>query len=428
MGKEKGIKGMNKEKSIEQATEEFAADLISKGLCAPKGFKANGIATGIKSDSSKRDMSLIFSEKPAKGVAVYTKNLVKGAPLLVTAQHLENGVCQGILCNSGNANTCTKDGVEIANEACELLGKSLGISAKDIVVASTGVIGVPLSIEPFKKGIPLLAEGLSEDGSTFAAQGILTTDTNIKEVAVQFKIGERDCKLGGIAKGSGMIHPNMATMLCFLTSDVDISLELMKKALKFAVDQSFHQISVDGDTSTNDMVVLMANGMADNPEIAIEGKEYLVFAQALKQVTIQLAKAVAWDGEGASKGITCLVEGSNNNEIARKLAKSVIQSSLVKTAIFGADANWGRVLCALGSVEEAEGLETAEVWFSSPKGRVMVCENGYSKPFDEDAARIILEEREVTIEVNLKVGLEKGVAWGCDLTYDYVKINGDYRT
>ena len=424
----KGIKGMSKEKSIEQGTKEFVIDIVTKGVCAPKGFKASGIASGIKSNLNKRDMSLIFSEKPAKGVAVYTKNLVKGAPLLVTAQHLENGVCQGILCNSGNANTCTKDGIEIANEACELLSKTLGIPPNDIVVASTGVIGVPLPIEPFKKGIPLLVESLSEEGSIFAAQGILTTDTSIKEVAVQFKIGETLCKLGGIAKGSGMIHPNMATMLCFLTSDVNISLELLKKALKSAVDQSFHQISVDGDTSTNDMVVLMANGMADNQEIGIEGKEYLAFVQALKQVTTKLAKDVAWDGEGATKGLTCLVEGCNNDEIARKLAKAVIQSSLVKTAVFGADANWGRVLCALGSVEEAEGLETAELWFSSPKGRVMVCENGYSKPFDEDAARRILEEREVTIEVNLKVGVEKGVAWGCDLTYDYVKINGDYRT
>lgn len=408
----------------EQATIEF----VRKGVCAPKGFKASGCHTGIKSNPEKKDMALIFSEKIAKGVAVYTKNLVKGAPLIVTKDHLDDGFCQGILCNSGNANTCTKNGIEVANQSCKLLGQALGILPENIVVASTGVIGVPLSIEPFKNGVNNLASTLSEEGSDFAAQGILTTDTKIKEAALQFKIGGKVCKVGGIAKGSGMIHPNMATMLCFLTSDVNISADLMKKALKVAVDQSFHQISVDGDTSTNDMVVLMANGLAENPEINFEGKEYHVFLQAMKEITAKLARDIAWDGEGASKGITCQVEGGENPETARRLAKAVIQSSLVKTAVFGADANWGRVLCALGSVEGARGLENADLCFSSRKGRVMVCESGYSKTFDETTAKTILEEKEVTIEVKLDAGKGKGAAWGCDLTYDYVKINGDYRT
>lgn len=408
--------------------EDFTIGFIENGVCAPKGFKASGIATGIKSNKKKRDMSLIFSEQVALGAAVYTKNLVKGAPLIVTADHLDNGFCQAILCNSGNANTCTKDGVEVANKSCQILGKNLGISSGDVIVASTGVIGVSLSIDPFEKGIPHLVECLSKEGSEFAAQGILTTDTKIKETALEFKIGGKICKIGGMAKGSGMIHPNMATMLCFITTDVNISLDLMKKALKSAVDQSFHQISVDGDTSTNDMVVLMANGMANNPKISGEGKEYDIFIQALKQVSVKLAQDIAWDGEGASKGITCSVEGAETIELARRLAKAVIQSSLVKAAVFGADANWGRVLCALGSVEEAKGLEGADLWFASEKSRVMVCEGGSSKVFDEAAAKMILEESQVTIEVKLDVGKESGLAWGCDLTYDYVKINGDYRT
>lgn len=411
-----------------QNEENSQIQPVDKGVCAPKGFKASGYHAGIKSDPNKKDMSLIFSEKPANGVAVYTKNLVKGAPLIVTADHLKDGTCQGILCNSGNANTCTRDGEEVAYKSCLILAESLEIPSENIIVASTGVIGVPLSIKPFEDGIPHLVANLSENGSCFAAQGILTTDTIIKEAAVKFKIGKELCKLGGIAKGSGMIHPNMATMLCFLTSDVSISLELMKKALKSAVDQSFHQISVDGDTSTNDMVVLMTNGMSENPEITVEGKEYHVFLEALKQVTTQLARDIAWDGEGASKGITCIVEGAEEQETARKLAKAVIQSSLVKTAVFGADANWGRVLCALGSIEGAKGLELADIWYSSALGKIMVCKEGYSKPFDEVTAKRILEEKEITIEVKLKEGNGTGIAWGCDLTYDYVKINGDYRT
>jgi glutamate N-acetyltransferase/amino-acid N-acetyltransferase len=420
----KGKGDMGQEVLIEASKIRF----IENGVCAPRGVKASGIATGIKSNKNKRDMSLIFSEQPALGVAVYTKNLVKGAPLIVTADHLDNGLCQAILCNSGNANTCTKDGVEVADKSCQLLGKALGISSGDIIVASTGVIGVPLSIEPFEKGIPHLVECLSKEGSEVAAQGILTTDTRTKETALEFKIGEKTCKIGGMAKGSGMIHPNMATMLCFITTDVKISIDMMKKALKSAVDLSFHQISVDGDTSTNDMVVLMANGMAENPDIAGEGEDYDVFIKALNQVAVKLAQDIAWDGEGASKGITCSVKGAETSELARRLAKAVIQSSLVKAAIFGADANWGRVLCALGSVEEAKGLEGADLWFASEKARVMVCEGGCSKTFDEAAARMILEESKVTIEVKLDVGKESGLAWGCDLTYDYVKINGDYRT
>lgn len=411
-----------------QSIGESSLNYIEKGVCAAKGYKASGISAGIKSNLKKNDMSLIFSEKQAKAVAVYTKNLVKGAPLLVTAKHLENGICQGVLCNSGNANTCTKDGIDIARRACELMGENLGVSAKDIAVASTGVIGVPLPFQPFKKGIPLLVEALSKEGSKAAAQGILTTDTRTKEIAVNFRIGGKQCTIGGMAKGSGMIHPNMATMLCFLTSDVNISLNLMEKALKTAVDLSFHQISVDGDTSTNDMVLLMANGMANNNEILLQDEEYDIFLKGLIEVTTKLAKDVAWDGEGATKGLTCLVEGAGDLVIARELAKAVIQSSLVKTAVFGADANWGRVLCALGSVENAQGLDKATVCFSSSKGSVIVCENGHSKVFDEALTKGILEEKEITIEVILKAGKEKGIAWGCDLSYDYVKINGDYRT
>ncbi len=402
--------------------------LISGGVCAAKGFTANGIHCGIRKNKTKRDLALIYSACPAAAAAVYTTNLVKGAPLLVTKDHLANGRAQAVICNSGNANTCNANGIEIAEEMSACLAKALGMNANDVVVASTGVIGQPLNIEPIAAGIPALVAGLSTEGGEAAAEGIMTTDTVKKEIAVEFEIGGKICHLGGIAKGSGMIHPNMATMLVFITSDVAISPALLQKALSGDIANTFNMVSVDGDTSTNDMVTVLANGMADNPEIKEENEDFATFMKALNTVTVALCRKIAGDGEGATKLLECNVTGAKDIPTAKTVAKSVICSSLLKAAMFGADANWGRVLCAIGYSGADVDVNAVDVAFRSTKGTVEVCKNGAGVEFSEETAKEILLEKEIEILVTLGTGEGTATAWGCDLTYDYVKINGDYRT
>ena len=403
-------------------------EFIKGGVCAAKGFKAGGIHCGIRKNRTKRDLALIVSEKKAAAAAVYTTNLVKGAPLTVTKAHISDGYAQAVICNSGNANTCNANGIEIAEQTCELLGAELNISAEDIAVASTGVIGQPLDITPIKNGIPSLVKSLSADGSEKAAEGIMTTDTKVKEIAVSFEIGDKTCKIGGIAKGSGMIHPNMATMLVFITTDCAISPEMLEKALSSDIKETFNMISIDGDTSTNDMVTVLANGMAENAEITAEGEDFKTFMKALNTVNVYLCRRIAGDGEGATKLIECKVTGAETLETAKTVAKSVICSSLTKAAMFGSDANWGRVLCAIGYSGAAVDVNKIDVAFKSQKGEIEVCKNGAGIPFSEEKAKEILLESEIEILVELNSGEYSSCAWGCDLTYDYVKINGDYRT
>lgn len=401
---------------------------IEGGVCAAKGYTANGIHCGIRKNKTKRDLSLIVSATRASAAAVYTTNLVKGAPLTVTKAHIADGYAQAIVCNSGNANTCNANGIEIAEEMSALTAATLGISEKDIVVASTGVIGQPLVIDPIRDGLPALAAGLSATGSAAAAEGIMTTDTVKKEVAVEFEIGGKTCRLGGIAKGSGMIHPNMATMLVFITTDVKIAPALLSKALSGDVANTFNMVSVDGDTSTNDMVTVLANGMANNPEITEEGADFKAFMTALNSVTVALCRMIAGDGEGATKLLECKVSCAKDIKTAKTVAKSVICSSLLKAAMFGADANWGRVLCAIGYSGADVDVTKIDVFFESKKGKILVCKGGAGVDFSEEVAKEILLEKEIGILVSLGDGDAAATAWGCDLTYDYVKINGDYRT
>ena len=402
--------------------------IISGGVCAPKGFKASGVHCGIRKNRVKRDLALIVSDVPCTASATYTTNLVKGAPLIVTKQNISNGYAQAIICNSGNANTCNANGIEIANLTCSILAEQLKIKASDVVVASTGVIGQPLDITPIKNGIPALISELSVDGCDNAAEAIMTTDTVKKEVAIEFTVGGKTCKMGGICKGSGMIHPNMATMLVFITTDCKISAEMLQKALSSDIKNTFNMVSIDGDTSTNDMVTVLANGMADNDEIVCEGEDFNAFMKALNTVTVNLCKMIAGDGEGATKLLECKVSGGKTLEIAKTVAKSVICSSLTKAAMFGADANWGRVLCAIGYSGADVDVNKIDVYFSSSKGKIQVCKNGSGVDFSEETAKEILLEKEIDIIVDLNDGEYSSTAWGCDLTYDYVKINGDYRT
>ena len=403
---------------------------IEGGVCAAKGFRANGIHCGIRKNKSKRDWALILSEKEAAAAAVYTTNLVKGAPIAVDKKHLENGRASAIICNSGNANTCNADGFEKAIEMCAMTAKQCGIETHDVVVGSTGVIGMPLDTAPIRNSIAALYAGLTAglEGSKFAAEAIMTTDTAIKEVAVTFEVGGVLCKMGGIAKGSGMIHPNMATMLIFITCDACISPEMLQKALSADIKTTFNMISIDGDTSTNDMVTILSNGMAGNTEIVSEGEDFDTFCKALHMLTVRLCRMIAADGEGATKLIECSVSGAKTLEIAQKTAKSVICSSLLKAAMFGADANWGRVLCAIGYSGAPVDVNKIDVAFRSAKGIITVCENGAGVDFSEALAKKILLEKEIDILIDLKDGNHTATAWGCDLTYDYVKINGDYRT
>ena len=403
-------------------------NLISGGVCAAKGFQANGIHCGIRRNHSKKDLALIVSEVPASAAAVYTTNLVKGAPLTVTKKNISDGKAQAVICNSGNANTCNANGIQIAEDMCALVEKFTHVAAKDVVVASTGVIGQPLDITPIANGMAELTAGLAYDNSNAAAQAIMTTDTISKEVAVAFSVGGKVCKMGGIAKGSGMIHPNMATMLVFITTDCAIAPAMLQKALSHDIQKTFNMTSVDGDTSTNDMVAILANGMAGNEEIVAEGEDFSIFMEALNTLTVQLCRMIAGDGEGATKLLECIATGADTEEAAKTAAKSVICSSLLKAAMFGADANWGRVLCAIGYSGADVDVNKIGVSFRSGKGEIVVCENGAGVPFSEEKAKEILLEKEIDILISLGDGPYGATAWGCDLTYDYVKINGDYRT
>lgn len=402
--------------------------LIEGGVCAAKGFSAAGVHCGIRAGRTKKDLSLIYSRVPASCAAVYTSNKVKGAPLKVTRSHISNGIAQAVICNSGNANTCNSNGIEIAEQTCALLSDALGVKADDIVVASTGVIGQKMSIEPFKTGIPGLVKALSKDGCDDAAEGIMTTDTVKKEIAVEFEIDGVTCKIGGIAKGSGMIHPNMATMLVFITSDVNISPEILQYALSTDIQNTFNMLSIDGDTSTNDMVTVLANGMAENKKITEKDTNFKIFMTALNTVTVALCRMIAGDGEGATKLLECSVSGAKTLKDAKTVSKSVVCSSLLKAAMFGADANWGRVLCAIGYSGADVDVNKIDVYFESKAGKIKVCENGSGVDFSEELAKKILTETEIDILVELNDGEYSSKAWGCDLTYDYVKINGDYRT
>lgn len=401
---------------------------IPGGVAAAKGFTAAGVHCGIRKNKSKRDLALIAADSLCNAAAVYTQNLVCGAPVTVTKKHLAAGKARAVVCNSGIANTCNADGIEKAEGMCEITAKALGISPGEVIVASTGVIGQPLDLDPVKSGMPQLVNELSKDGSGNAAQAIMTTDTRKKEFALTFTLGGKECTIGAISKGSGMIHPNMATMLCFITTDVAISSLMLQKALTAAVADSFNMLSIDGDTSTNDMACIMASGKAENREIVSENEDFALFTQMLSTLLIRIAREMARDGEGATKLVVCEVSGAKDQETARTVAKSVICSSLVKTAMFGADANWGRVLCAMGYAGAEIDVTKADVSFLSPAGRVDVCKNGAGIPFSEEKAKQVLLEGEIKIDVRLYDGEACAEAFGCDLTYDYVKINGDYRT
>ena len=403
-------------------------EIINGGVCAAKGFKANGIHCGIRHNRTKRDLALIVSEVEATAAAVYTQNAVKGAPLIVTKKHLVNGKAQAIICNSGNANTCNANGIEIAEGMAALVEKTTGICADNVIVASTGVIGQTLDLTPICNGMDTLAAGLCPENAHFAAEAIMTTDTMAKEIAVSFTLGGKQCRMGGIAKGSGMIHPNMATMLVFITTDAAISAPMLQKALSGDVQNTFNMLSIDGDTSTNDTVAILANGMAGNPEITEDGEDFAAFMHALNTITVNLCRMIVGDGEGATKLLECTATGADTLEAAKKSAKSVICSSLLKAAMFGADANWGRVLCAIGYSGADVDISKIGVQFRSAAGTIEVCRDGSGVPFSEEQAKKILLEKEIEILLALGDGPFCATAWGCDLTYDYVKINGDYRT
>ena len=419
---------------------------ISGGVTAPIGFTAGGIRCGVKKSagadgnqpvvssmkdylSGKKDLAMILSERECTAAATYTMNRVKAAPLYVTMEHLEDGVARGVIANSGNANACAPEGHENAEKMCAAAAAATGLKPTDFVVASTGVIGQTLNIAAIEQGVPILAEQMKrEGGSDDAARAIMTTDTEKKEIAVTVPSGGRTVTIGAIAKGSGMIHPNMGTMLCFVTSDCAISQEMLNDALHEIVPRTFNRVTVDGDTSTNDMCVVLCNGMAGNPLIVWKDDSYTVFVQAIHFVCEELAKAIAGDGEGATRLVTCRVAEARSEESAERLAKAVVGSPLVKAAMFGADANWGRVLCAMGYSKAPFRPEYVDVKFCSDLGEILVCRHGAGVDFDEDRAKSILSRDNVVIDVCLREGEHEASCWGCDLTYDYVKINGDYRT
>ena len=403
---------------------------IDGGVCAAKGFLANGLNCGLNSNKDKNDLCLVFSEALCNAAAVYTQNKVKGAPITVTKKHLEKsgGKAQAVIANSKNANTCNADGVEKAERMCRLAASVLNIEPEKVIVASTGVIGKVLPIEPIENSIDSLAKGLSHTANEKAATAIMTTDTVKKEAAVQFEIDGVVCTLGGMAKGSGMIHPNMATTLNFITTDAAISSQLLQKALSDIVKVTYNCLSIDGDTSTNDMVSIMANGLAGNSEIVEENENYSIFKDALYEVLMTLTKMLAKDGEGATRMIECTCCGAPDLDTAIIVAKSVVRSPLLKCAIFGSDANWGRIMCAIGYAEADFDITKVDVDMRSRKGTIAVCRNGSGVEFSEDEAKTILLEDEIYIDINLHSGNTQAKAWGCDLTYDYVKINGDYRS
>ena len=397
---------------------------VDGSVTAPKGFVASGVHCGIRKNKNKRDLALIYCEKPCTAAAIYTTNLVKSAPILVTRANLENGTAQAVI----NANTCNSDGVAVAEKTCALVAKALNIDEKDVIVGSTGVIGQKLPIEPIANSIPELVSALSKEGATNAAEAIMTTDLVKKEYAVETEIGGKTVYIGGIAKGSGMIHPNMATMLCFITTDAAISADMLKIAVKTVADKSFNMVSVDGDTSTNDTLAVMASGLAGNAEITEQNEDYNIFVEALTILCRKLSKEMAKDGEGASKLLVCKVSGAKTEKDAKGVAKSVVCSSLLKAAMFGSDANWGRVLCAIGYSGCDVDINKVDVSFASKAGKVDVCKNGAGIDFSEEIAKTVLTEDEIDIVVELNDGNGVAEAYGCDLTYEYVKINGDYRS
>ncbi|MBQ9729505.1 MAG: bifunctional glutamate N-acetyltransferase/amino-acid acetyltransferase ArgJ [Clostridia bacterium] len=404
--------------------------VIEGGVCAPQGFAASGVHCGIRKNKTKKDLALIVADKKCATACVYTTNLVKGAPILVTKKNVADGYAQAVIVNSGNANTCNANGVEIAQGMCELVEKHCGIKASDVVVASTGVIGQPLSLEPIAGGMAELCAGLEKGaaGSAAAAQAIMTTDTVPKELSYEFYLGDYKCRIGAICKGVGMICPNMATMLMFVTTDANISPEMLQKALSADVKDSLNMVSVDRDTSTNDTLCIMASGLAGNAIIDKPDTEYKKFCRALHAVTSQMCRKIAADGEGATKLIECKVSGAKSKQVARTVAKSVVCSDLLKAAMFGADANWGRVLCAIGYSGADVDVDKIGVAFQSAAGKIQVCEEGRGIPFSEEIAKKILLEKEIEILVELNDGNYTSVGWGCDLTYEYVHINGDYRS
>lgn len=403
---------------------------VEGGVCAAAGFSANGLNCGLNPDKNKNDLALIVSSGLCNAAAVYTTNKVKGAPILVTRKHLAATAnhARAVIVNSKNANTCNADGEEKAERMCELAAAELGISPDEVIVASTGVIGQILPIEPIADHIKELAAGLSPENHGKAANAIMTTDTIQKEVAVQFELDGKLVTIGGMAKGSGMIHPNMATTLNFVTTDIAIAPALIQKALSEIVKVTYNCLSIDGDTSTNDMVSIMANGLAGNKEITEEGAEYELFKEGLYEVLMNMTKMLAKDGEGASKMLECTVSGAPDQDTAIIVAKSVIRSPLFKCAMFGEDANWGRILCAVGYAEADFDITKVSVSLASVKGSVAVCKDGAGIEFSEDDAKVILGEDEIYINIDLGAGDAAAKAWGCDLTYDYVKINGDYRS
>ena len=404
-------------------------DFIDGGVCAAKGFTASGVIAGIKAgNTTKRDLALIKCSVRCRTAALFTKNKVKGAPILVCKEHLKDGYAQAVIVNSGNANTCNDNGIEIAEEMCSLAAEATDIDKNDILVGSTGVIGQKLSIDPIKKVIGELAGSLSENGSPLACEAIMTTDTRKKEFAVEFELDGKKCRVGGISKGSGMINPNMATMLAFITTDVNINVNLLEKALRKVCAVTYNMVSVDGDTSTNDSLILMASGLAQNKEIICEDDNYELFVNALYAVMMNLARETARDGEGATKLIECVVNGAPDENTAKIVAKSVISSSLVKAALFAADANWGRILCAIGYADAEFDISKTAVDLASAKGKIAVCKNGAGVEFSEDTAKEILSEEEIKILVDLNSGKGSAIAWGCDITFDYAKINAEYRT
>lgn len=402
---------------------------IDGTVTSPLGFTAQGVCAGIKSsNTTKRDLALIYCETPCTAAAVYTKNLVKSSTIEVTKKHLSNGIAQAVIVNSGNANTCNADGIEIAEKMCEAAAETLGVNSDNVIVASTGVIGQPLPIEPVIKGTALMKGKLSKDGGTNAAEAIMTTDTVKKEIAMEMILGGKKVTVGGIAKGSGMIHINMGTMLSFVTTDAAVSAEMLEEALREAVEDSYNMVSVDGDTSTNDTLAIMASGLAGNDMITEKNDDYKIFVSGLTEAFKALAKKLAGDGEGATKLLICSVDGAKTKKDAVLVSKSIICSSLLKAAMFGADANWGRVLCAIGYSGADVDVKKVDVSFKSDKGEIIVCKNGAGVEFSEETAKTILLEKEINIIVSLNDGKYSAEAYGCDLTYDYVKINGDYRT
>lgn len=417
-------------------------EYIDGGICAAKGFKANGLYCGIKKpealpdgnespfDKMKNDLCLVVSDKMCTAAAVFTQNKVKGAPVTVSQKNLAEtgGKAQAFILNSKNANTCNADGEQKAYRMCELVAERMAIKPEEVLVAQTGVIGQVFPIEPVEEKIDELFAGLAYDKNAEAATAIMTTDTVKKEVAVQFTLGGKTCHVGAMGKGSGMIHPNMATTLNVVTTDCAISAQMLKTALSENVKITYNCLSVDGDQSTNDTCAVMANGLAGNDEITADGEDFEVFKKALYIVMMNITRMLAKDGEGATKLLECTVTGAKDLDTAIVIAKSVICSPLFKCAMFGADANWGRVLCAIGYADAEFDIEKVDVKLCSKAGEVHVCENGAGVEFSEEIAKQVLLEDEITIAVSVGDGEGAATAWGCDLTYDYVKINGDYRS